>query len=97
MTKEITQNKLSKLTYATAGLFLIQGISPVLNYNVAQPTFLSQDLQIPGVEQYQTYTMLKQTKLKRRRLFGSLKGKVTINENFDKPLPENIINSYYGE
>jgi prevent-host-death family protein len=33
---------------------------------------------------------------KKKIIFGALKGKIKISEDFDAPLPQTIINDFYG-
>ena len=33
---------------------------------------------------------------KKKIIFGALKGKINISEDFDAPLPQTIINDFYG-
>ena len=93
------QNKLSVLTAATR-LIAIPGIN-MLDYKNFPPTEITNitnRIQIIDINQTtKVITIPQSTKQTKRNIFGALKGQIIFNSDFDAPLPDEIINLYYGE
>ncbi len=54
------------------------------------------DIPIGKAEVFLIFQVLEQVNSTKKRIFGNAKGKIKIADNFDAPLPDEILNGFYS-